>query len=178
MNNYNQPPKNKLLPITVVFLIIICVALAYVNTQKNSAFPFVTSSVSSLSNTENFQSGAIEHIFEGQINGEGEAVGYHYEGFPSAKGEIIPGTRTQPNKYGAYEGAVRVNGISKTANDGKSTFYPSNWTPQVVVNEINQAYNNKRNTVGNTYIGNASNGMQIMMYINNNGKIISAFPIY
>jgi len=174
----NQSTKIKLLPIIVVILIIICAGLIYTNVQKNTLSPYVSNSMRSIVNTENFQTGALEHIFEGQINREGEAVGFHYEGFPTAKGEIIAGTKTSPNRYGAYEGRVRVNGISKTSNSGKSTFYPSSWTPQVVVSEINQAYNNKRNTSGNTYIGKATNGMQIMMYISSNGKIISAFPIY
>ena len=38
------------------------------------------SSHNSLKNTENFTDSAIEHIFEGQINVRGKAVGYHYEG--------------------------------------------------------------------------------------------------
>ena len=38
------------------------------------------STFSSLKNTENFTDSAIEHIFEGQVNARGKAVGYHYEG--------------------------------------------------------------------------------------------------
>ena len=38
--------------------------------------------------------------------------------------------------------------------------------------------NNKVFVVGskNSYIGTSNNGLEIEMYINNNGKIISAFP--
>ena len=41
-----------------------------------------------------------------------------------------------------------------------------------------RAYNNKVFVVGskNSYIGISNNGLEIEMYINNNGKIISAFP--
>ena len=38
------------------------------------------STLNSLKNTENFTDSAIEHIFEGQVNARGKAVGYHYEG--------------------------------------------------------------------------------------------------
>ena len=38
------------------------------------------STLISLKNTENFTDSAIEHIFEGQVNARGKAVGYHYEG--------------------------------------------------------------------------------------------------
>ena len=38
------------------------------------------STFNSLKNTENFTDSAIEHIFEGQVNARGKAVGYHYEG--------------------------------------------------------------------------------------------------
>ena len=36
------------------------------------------STLNSLKNTENFTDSAIEHIFEGQVNARGKAVGYHY----------------------------------------------------------------------------------------------------
>lgn len=77
-------------------------------------------------------------------------------------------------------GKVEVNGVAKTSNGGRSTFFPESWTAQEVVDAINEAFNNKEFVPGtsNTYIGEISNGMQIEMYINNfTNKIISAFPI-
>lgn len=49
---------------------------------------------------------------------------------------------------------------------------------QQVVDAINEAYSNKVFVVGsrNSYIGVSNSGLEIQMYINNNGKIISAFP--
>ena len=38
------------------------------------------STFNTIKNTENFTDSAIEHIFEGQVNARGKAVGYHYEG--------------------------------------------------------------------------------------------------
>ncbi len=44
---------------------------------------------SGLRNIQNFRRGALEHIFEGEINRNGDAVGYHYEGYSTARGTII-----------------------------------------------------------------------------------------
>jgi hypothetical protein len=49
-------------------------------------------SIEDLKNIKDFKSEALEHIFEGEINSRGKAVGFHYEGMPTTKGNIIPGT--------------------------------------------------------------------------------------
>ncbi len=45
-----------------------------------------------------------------------------------------------------------------------------------IVDNINEAYNNRTYEFGNTYSGIGSEGIRISMYIDGNGKIISAFP--
>ena len=137
-------------------------------------------SIDNLKNTENFTEGALEHIFEGEINRRGRAVGFHYEGVITAKGKIIEGTKSIPDNFGIYTGKVEINGVQKIANGGMSTFFPENWTAQDVVDAINEAFNNKQFVQGtrNTFIGEFRNGMQIEMYIDNGtNKIISAFPV-
>lgn len=137
-------------------------------------------SIADLKNTENFKDGALEHILEGQINKRGKAVGFHYEGFSTAKGKIIDGTKSIPNDFVVYTGKVEVSGVPKISNGGKSIFFPEGWTAQDVADAINEAFNNKKFVQGtsNTYVGELSNGMQIEMYIDNvTGKIISAFPV-
>lgn len=59
-----------------------------------------------------------------------------------------------------------------------ATFYLKDMSSQQVVDAINEAYSNKVFVVGsrNPYIGVSNSGLEIQMYINNNGKIISAFP--
>ena len=115
------------------------------------------STFNSLKNTENFTDSAIEHIFEGQVNARGKAVGYHYEGIEGTSGNVIPGTES----YGGF-----------------STFYSKNLSPQQVVDAINEAYSNCELKLGtrNTYQGVANNGMKIDMFLDQSGKIISAFP--
>ncbi|YCA45491.1 EndoU domain-containing protein [Bacillus sp. JZ8] len=134
--------------------------------------------ISRLKNTDQFKPGALEHVLQGEINWSGKAVGFHYEGLPSQKGNVIPGTATVPNSNGVYEAKVEVNGILKTANNGMSSFFPKDMSPQQIVDSINEAYNNKSFVEGtrNTYTGKTSTGIEINMYLNKQGKIISAFP--
>lgn len=134
-------------------------------------------SVEDLVNTENFADHALEHIFYGQINAQGNATGYHHESFPDAAGTVIEDTRTQEDSNGVYEGKVVVSGVNKSANKGYSSFFPQDWTAQQVVDAINEAYEGRALVSGNTWSGYA-NGIEINMYLANDKRIISAFPIY
>lgn len=110
------------------------------------------------------------------MNRRGSAVGYHYEMVNGTNGSIIPGTQSSANSLGVYRGQVQVNGIIKSGNGGFSTFFPRSMSPQEVVNAINEAYASKVLNTGNEYYGYSNNGMRITMYLNKEGKIISAFP--
>ena len=135
------------------------------------------SSLIELKNTDNFMDSTIEHIFEGNVR-RGKAGGYHYECIKDTAGNIVNGTEVLINDLGVYKAQVEVNGIPKSGNGGYSAFFPKEKSPQDVIDSINEAYNNKVFVVGskNSYIGISNNGLEIEMYINNNGKIISAFP--
>lgn len=133
--------------------------------------------IAELIETENFKQGALEHILEGELNRKGDAVGFHYEGLPTAKGSVIEGTRTNPDKYGVYEAEVEVEGKKKRGNQGISSFFPLHWTAQDVVDAINEAYETKQFVTGNTYEGLTEEGVTIHMYLDQNDKIISAFPV-
>lgn len=128
-----------------------------------------------LKQTEHFQKGALEHIFEGDINRKGKAVGFHYEGekIETVRGATIEGTVSKPNKDGVYHGKVKIDDVTK---NGFSTFFPKAWTAQEVVDNINQAYENKTFVTGNTYVGVADSGVKIEMFLNQKDQIISAFP--
>ena len=134
------------------------------------------SSLIELKNTDNFMDSTIEHIFEGNVR-RGKAGGYHYECIKDTAGNIVNGTEVLINDLGVYKAQVEVNGIPKSGNGGYSTFFSKEMSPQDVIDSINEAYNNKVFVVGskNSYIGISNNGLEIEMYINNNGKIISAF---
>ena len=148
-------------------------------TVKISETSYGKSTLNSLKNTENFTNSAIEHIFEGQVNARGRAVGYHYEGIENTAGKVIAGTESTANNLGVYQAQVEVSGIAKSVNNGySSSFFPKNMNPQEVINNINQAYTNRVFIRGNRYRGISSGGIEIEMFLDNNNKIISAFPIY
>ncbi|WP_241503601.1 EndoU domain-containing protein, partial [Bacillus safensis] len=136
----------------------------------------VNRNLDDLKNTDAFKKGttsnALDHIFEGE-NIKGQAVGFHYEGMPNSKGKIV-GNVDPPNEYGVYRANVEVAGTLKKA---KTTFFPKDWTPQQVIDEINIAFNNKVVYKNNRYRGTASTGMAIEFVIKN-GKIASAYPLY
>ncbi|MGG2015347.1 EndoU domain-containing protein [Bacillus sp. S10(2024)] len=132
--------------------------------------------ISSLRGTEKFTRRGLKHILEGEINSIGKAVGYHTEVLENTPGKIVAGTERTVNNQGVYKAKVEVNRVPKTANRGYSTFSPKDWSPQKIVDNINEAYNNRTYDYGNTYSGIGSDGIEITMYLDSNGKILSAFP--
>ena len=126
-----------------------------------------------LSGTNIFTKSAIEHIFKGN-----NASGYHYEGIKDTPGRADPETRSDPDDSGVYTARVTVNGKNKKGNKGYSSFFPIELSPQEVVDAITEAYNGREHVNGNTYEGVSEGGIVIDMYLTDDGKIISAFPIY
>lgn len=147
------------------------------DTNSSDAIAEVTP-IEALDDTDNFRPGALEHILEGELNRSGKAVGFHYDQLPSKKGEIIEGTKTSPNEQGVYEAEVSVDGVTKESNQGKSTFFPDDWDTQDVVDAINEGYENRTFISGNTYEGLTEEGVLIRMYVDDQERIISAFPVY
>jgi hypothetical protein len=166
-----------ILLISIVFLVS-CDLDGLLNDENIENNDSSVTTISELENTNHFQAGALEHILEGELNGRGQAVGFHYDGLPTKKGEIISGTETVPNSDGVYEAKVEVSSVSKTSNGGKSSFFPKEWNAQQVVDAINEAYDTRTFITGNTYEGLTSEAMIIRMYLNQDDKIISAFPLY
>lgn len=130
-----------------------------------------------LQRTEHFTEAAIEHIFLGTVNEAGKASGYHYDGIEDSPGEIAEGTRSDPDRYGVYTARVKVNGIGKAGNRGYSTFYPDSYTPQQVIDAVNEAYENRVLLSGSLYAGLSEEGIEIDMALDENEKIITAYPV-
>ncbi|WP_420535070.1 EndoU domain-containing protein [Brevibacillus formosus] len=123
--------------------------------------------------TQSFRTNAQAHILQGSNGG-----GFHWLAGSNGTARIVPGTKSSVNRFGVYEAQVEFNGVLKSGNNGKSTFFPDNWTRDQVINGINEAFSNKALVQGNTYRGTTSSGMVIEMYLDSAGKIISAFPKY
>ena len=157
------------------------------SSSENLPLKYLKGDLEGLKQTEFFEQNLIKHIFNGEVKltsaGKGkkrlEATGYHTEVIKNAEGQIVPETKSSPDTKGVYQGKVTVKGVRKRTMGGISTFFPEHWAPQHIVNAINEAYANKRafNASGYVFIGNSSEGVQIKMRINPNGKIASAFPI-
>ncbi|WP_209627704.1 EndoU domain-containing protein [Streptococcus oricebi] len=123
--------------------------------------------------TESFRENTVKHIFEGEVKRR-QAKGYHYANIEGTAGEAIPDTRVDLGN-GVYEVDVKVNGVIKHA---KSTMFPDTMSPQEVVDAINEAYNGREKVPNtrNQYRGEANNGIKVIMYLDKDEKIISAFP--
>lgn len=148
--------------------------------SESAAKAYTMADVKKLKNTEHFAKNTLEHIFDGTINGKGKATGYHYSKVSDSKGKIIDGTRSGTDKNGVFTGKVEVSGVKK---NGFSSFYPESWTPQQVVDAINEAYENAlsdpNNPQGSIWIGFCDNPkIEIDMYLNSNKQITTAFPVY
>jgi hypothetical protein len=123
----------------------------------------------------------LEHVFRGEVNPRGKAVGFHYEGaqMEAAYGtKVIESTRSAPDANGVYTARVEVRGVAKQA---RSSFFPRSWSRLDVVKAINEAYTSRAPVAGrppNYFEGKSSGGVTVGMYVNPNGTIATAFPIY
>ena len=146
--------------------------------ENNAAAHYTLEDIAVLNNTGNFAHGALAHIFDGTINKKGKATGYHYSMVADSKGKIVAGTRKNPDSRGVFTAKVEVDGVRK---DGFSSFYPETWSPQQVVDAINAAYADAladpSNPHGSLWMGHVGD-LEINMYLTDDKKIITAFPIY
>ncbi len=144
----------------------------------SKAASYTMADVKALKNTEHFAKKTLEHIFDGTINSKGNATGYHYSRVTDSKGEIIAGTESARDSRGVFTAKVKVSGVKK---NGFSSFYPEDWSPQQVVDAINEAYqdalSDKSNPHGELWIG-YSGDLEIDMYLDSSKKITTAYPIY
>ena len=144
----------------------------------SKAASYTMADVKALKNTEHFAKKTLEHIFDGTINSKGNATGYHYSRVTDSKGEIIAGAESARDSRGVFTAKVKVSGVKK---NGFSSFYPEDWSPQQVVDAINEAYqdalSDKSNPHGELWIG-YSGDLEIDMYLDSSKKITTAYPIY
>ncbi|MEC3674201.1 EndoU domain-containing protein, partial [Bacillus velezensis] len=124
-------------------------------------------------NSNGINKKTIKHVYHGEVNRKNKAVGYHHESMMG--GNIIPGTEEVPDINGVYRAKVEVKGIKKVA---RSTFFPKEWDRIKVYNTISEAYKNKKQVRDNKYIGKTSSGIDVEMYINKDGSIATAYPLY
>ncbi|MCG0588885.1 EndoU domain-containing protein [Bacillus velezensis] len=120
-----------------------------------------------------YTTGTMKHIYHGEVNKRGKAVGYHHESMMG--GKIIPGTEKKPDKNGVYMAKVEVGSVKKIAD---SSFFPREWNRADVLKAIDKAYHTRKQVRLNKYRGVTSTGIKIEMYLNSDGTIATAYPLY
>ena len=116
--------------------------------------------------TKIYAQNTIEHIFYGNKKG-----GMHYKGLKGANGKIKKIVDAK-NEFGVYGAEVMVDGKLKY-----STFFPDNWTPKQVLDAIDEAFHNGVKNALNQLEYTLESGMKMVVNLDKNGKIISAYPL-
>ena len=134
-----------------------------------------------------------QHTFVGEIVskvGQDGVTRYSITGihsnqaFADGTARIKPGTEIIDLGDGFYQAKVekRIPGfVNKDGTDWKvkkqdSTFFPDSWSRERVQAEIAYAYNNRSLSGGNLYSGYTTNGRRVMMRIDAQGNLETAFP--
>ena len=124
----------------------------------------------------------VRHIFHGEINKRGRAVGFHHQGSIDHHGKArVTQIVDQPNRYGVYTAKVEIYDSSRKLWIEKSplsSFFPDAWSKNQVMKAIKFAYKNKYLTRGKYWEGIWMNGMKIGGYIDDLGNITTAYPIF
>lgn len=146
-------------------------------TEEPAAPVYTTEDLKSLKHTEHFLDSTLTHLFLGTVQKK-KATGYHYDGIVDSPGSIVPGTKSKPDSHGVYLGQVIVKGVKKKANNGYSSFFPDSYSPQDVIDAINDVYDHCELIGDDLYTGLTEDGMEIALVIRSkDGKIITAYPL-
>ena len=122
-----------------------------------------------------------DHIIGGDISSNGEKV---TGGHTLLKGDVrIVKKNGAPSKNGVYKASVEIRKPDgtwqrKTSNGGVNTMFPANWDEARVIEEINSAWENRKDLKGrdsNMWQGISKSGVLIRGY---KSPRITAYPIF
>ena len=124
----------------------------------------------------------VKHIFHGEINQKGRAVGFHHRGLigHQRRARVVQITKP-PNAQGVYEAEVEIYDSASRrwiTKPTPSTFFPNSWYRAQVVDEIGGAFKNRIFTSGEKWRGISPSGLTIEGYLDNAGNINTAYPLY
>ncbi|GFH41460.1 hypothetical protein Hs30E_00110 [Lactococcus hodotermopsidis] len=121
---------------------------------------------SDLKNTENFKTNTPQHVLGGEVNKKGKAVGYHTENNIHDGLDVELSNVTVPDEFGVYKANVTIN---ETLKNGKSSFFPKNWSNQKIIDEVDYAFKNMKHRTGSKrtdiFVGKKFNGIDIQFKI-------------
>lgn len=121
----------------------------------------------------------LEHIFEGQVNKRGKAVGFHSR--PGGKNPAdarVTRVIDKPNRAGVYTADVEVRNRSGRWLRKRSTFYPDRLSREEILAAVLKAWNERDETQGNLFRGPSGKGFTIEGRTLDNGDINTAYPIF
>ena len=122
-----------------------------------------------------------DHIIGGDISSNGEKV---TGGHTLLKGDVRSLKKIgAPSKNGVYKASVEIRRPDgtwqrKTSNGGVNTMFPANWDEARVIEEINSAWENRKDLKGrdnNMWQGISKSGVLIRGY---KSPRITAYPIF
>lgn len=122
-----------------------------------------------------------DHIIGGDISSNGEKV---TGGHTLLKGDVrIVKKIGAPSKNGVYKASVEIRRPDgtwqrKTSNGGVNTMFPANWDEARVIEEINSAWENRKDLKGrdsNMWQGISKSGVLIRGY---KSPRITAYPVF
>jgi hypothetical protein len=106
-----------------------------------------------------------------------KVIGYRLE---AVKAENVRVAVRQPEDgRGIYRAMVYLNGVKRRVKNRNSSFFPRVWTKDKVIGAIFEAYQNKvvREISQSEYVGKASDGMNIVLWLDADGKVFDAMPL-
>ena len=121
-----------------------------------------------------------DHVIGGDENSQGKVTGGH----SLLHGDVrIVKKIGNPAKNGVYRASIEVkkkNGTwqAKTSNGGVNTMFPENWDEARIIDEINSAWENRKDLKGrdnNMWQGISKSGVLIRGY---KSPRITAYPVY
>ena len=121
-----------------------------------------------------------EHVIGGDENSQGKVTGGH----SLLRGDVrILKKIGSPAKNGVYRASIEVkkkDGTwqAKTSNGGVNTMFPENWDEARIIDEINSAWENRKDLKGrdsNMWQGISKSGVLIRGY---KSPRITAYPVY
>ena len=122
-----------------------------------------------------------DHIIGGDISSNGEKV---TGGHTLLRGDVrIVKKIGAPSKNGVYKASVEIKRPDgtwqrKTSNGGVNTMFPANWDEARVIEEINSAWDNRKDLKGrdnNMWQGISKSGVLIRGY---KSPRITAYPVF
>lgn len=119
----------------------------------------------------------LAHVFEGEINKRGRAVGFHSR----PGGQNPPNARVvrvidRANRFGVYTAEVEIRSASGWLQK-RSTFYPDTMGRDAVLKAILNAYQNRAPGGAEKFRGPSGRGFTIEGYYQD-GRINTAYPIF